>query len=821
MAGNQQGGDGTVLSAELLRNSGFLTTVGVGIVVQDTSGSILEVNDSACELLGMSRDRLLGAKSFLPQPIDSDRGDGGDRPSVDATSASTSGPNRPPGRSRILKLDQPGQDPTLLVASSRIVAVSDAACIVTTSLVDITEAVGSRNASLESELAESRSIMEITLESLVDPHALLKVLRNDQSQLVDFYYVDVNRSACADMQMNREQLIGAHLLDVLVGESAADLFAQLAHAADSGEPLLLDDFVYHGDGSTPDRHLDIRAIKVDDSLSCTWRDITNRVASAEHFRLLAENATDIVFETDQDLCITWISPSVRSLLGWEPANLLGRHALELVAEVDMEAALQARSELAELGVGPTLEIRLRTADGGTRWMRAQGKAVAGTSDAVFVVGMSDIEDVMVEREVRAESEERYRLLLENESDVVIRCDLDTTIEWISPSVMELGGCPPDRVVGHRISEYLRPQDQSGLAVVVGKVIGGASAAFQCQVRTKGGEYRWVSARIRPLFDDDEAAIGGVVTARDVHDEVIARDALAESEKRFRLALESAPIGISVSDLDRRYVEVNPALCVMVGRDEQWLTTHRFPDILDPADDIQDLRRRAELLAGRSLSTPRECRLLRPDGSRVWVEHSIGLLRDATGQPLSYVSTYVDITDTKAAREKLSYQATHDMLTHLLNRHDLFDRAHEMMTLTKRTGTNVGALYIDVDNLKVINDTYGHAAGDQALIRLADRLMASCRSDDIISRVGGDEFVILLPGLHAVADAEEVATKIIAAFDDAVTIDGHSVHMSVSIGVALADPEEDAEVTLRHADSALMRAKHSGRGVVATYDPELD
>jgi len=141
-------------------------------------------------------------------------------------------------------------------------------------------------------------------------------------------------------------------------------------------------------------------------------------------------------------------------------------------------------------------------------------------------------------------------------------------------------------------------------------------------------------------------------------------------------------------------------------------------------------------------------------------------------------------------------------------------------LASKLLSNAGFLAIIGVGL-VVQDAFGHGAGDQALIRLADRLMASCRNDNIISRVGGDEFLILLPGLHSVGDAAEVAAKIIDAIDEPVIIDGHSVHLSVSIGVALADRGQHAEVTLRHADSALFRAKHDGRGLVVAYDPALD
>lgn len=793
-----------------------------------------------------------------------------------------------------------------------------------------------------------QGLLATILESMFEAFALVEPVRSGLHEITDFIYVRVNDAACVSIGRTREELLGSALGSQLGGHGSEEVVALLRGCVESKTPLALEGVRLVDRDARTIRHIDLHAAPVDDMISLTWRDTTererfrsryrllaenasdvisvadnhgtfewisasvtellgwrpdellgkpiidlvhpddvpavqaaqilfeegvrrefiirvrasdgafvwvsvqvrptldaasgeiHRVASwsdasatvkerearahSEHrFQLLAENATDVVYETTAGTTITWISPSVTSVLGWRPDDVIGTVGFALVADEDRERASAARDE-ALAGLEPLpLEIRYRTADGGTRWMMVTARPIhSDESDATsLVIGLTDIQELVQERQAREESEERYRLLIENEYDVVMHLDLDTTIRWTSPSIADLAGWQPSETVGRRAYELVHPDDQENLIASIQTVLDGKPGIFEGRFTTKSGGWRWVAARAHALFDDKGDFSGAVVNVRDVEEEVLMREALAESEERFRLAMASAPIGMAVVDLDGRFEEVNPKLCEMVGYDEESLMMMRVSDLLDNDDNNLELRMRSEILSGRLVTVQREHQLTCADGTQMWIEHAIGLLRDHSGLPVSYVSTFTDVTETKAAHERLAYQATHDMLTHLVNRQDLFDRADQVMNFTKRTGTRVGALYIDVDDLKVINDTYGHAAGDRTLIRVAERLTAACRSNDIVSRIGGDEFVILLPGLHFVGDAEAVARKILVSFWDPVEIDGSAVAATLSIGVTLADPMEDAEVALRHADAALYRAKASGRARAVTYDPSLD
>jgi len=545
-------------------------------------------------------------------------------------------------------------------------------------------------------------------------------------------------------------------------------------------------------------------------------------ASARHAELLAEHATDIVVDVGLDNRIRWISRAVEGILGRSPEALLGAAVTALVEPIDL-SDLEHQCERSRAGEStPETRYRFQSTDGLETWLAVRTTPVLGRGEVGSMVMSARVctEEVHARQALEA-SEERYRLLVENESEVVARADLDGTIEWISPSIVRMAGWRADQVEGRRLAEFVVSNDQAKLALASSRLVSGSPVGFKVRMRTAGGAFRWVSGRSRPLINAGGGITHQVMSIRDVHDEVIVQERLQESEERFRLAMESAPVGIALLDLDRRFIAVNPCLCEMLGREESWMLDHRIPEVLDPDDDMLDLRTRASLLSGHSAETPSERRLVRPDGTRIWVECSSGLLHDAHGDPTSYVSIFVDVSETKATREKLSYQATHDMLTHLLNRQDLFDQARTLLQTNQRSGTSVGVLYLDIDDLKLINDTYGHAAGDHALIGLAERLTDACRTDDIISRIGGDEFVILLPGLHAVVDAERVAAKITNSLQAPLRIDGHHAHVTVSIGIVLADPDEDAEFALRNADHALYRAKVAGRGLAMTYDSNLD
>jgi len=182
-----------------------------------------------------------------------------------------------------------------------------------------------------------------------------------------------------------------------------------------------------------------------------------------------------------------------------------------------------------------------------------------------------------------------------------------------------------------------------------------------------------------------------------------------------------------------------------------------------------------------------------------------------------VATFMDITERKLANERMKHLATYDMLTDLPNRALLEDRLRQAMVAAQREYSSVGLMFIDLDKFKPINDTYGHGVGDQVLREAARRMKQCVRASDTVARVGGDEFIVLLPEVESEADARWVAEKIRNELTQVMLLAGLKLQISSSIGIALFPEHGGDEATLlKCADMAMYQAKQAGRDNVQVF-----
>ncbi len=803
------------------------------------------------------------------------------------------------------------------------------------------------------DIARAETQLRATLDSLLDPNEMFMPLRDAHGDVVDLIYTRVNSASCRYLGRTPEQLIGHRLHEVWTGQ-AADLVLRLGKSVlETGQSVDLDEQVVIGpDGSR--RIYDVRGVAVDDGVNFTYRDVTGRVTasqeiaeSREHYRLLAENASELVFQTGPDGRIEWASPSTERVVGFTPDVFVGTPMSDFVHPQDLERVRQTQRELIADGqYFGRIELRLATADGQWRWMSVLGRALVD-DDGRLIGGVDAMRDIQAQRDAQlalAESEERfrrsmmdagigmaivapdgsfqsvnpticeilgrdekllmksswqelthpddldsdaelvqqiadghretyrlakrylrpdgdvvwadltvscvrdetgnvryfisqivditsmveaqnaltrseehYRMMAENSSDVVFRSSPTGILEWISPSVTDVMGWPVDEVLGEPMGRYVMSQDLPDSARV--RIDHDEPVDFEGRCRKADGTYIWMDVASRPLINDEGTVMGRVGRLRNVQAEHVAREALRSSEERFRAAMDSAPSGMAVIGLDREFLEVNPALCQLLGRPERWLLGHTIADVLDPLDDDVDRRLRAQVLAGQAGSLSRDHQMVRSDGERLTVEQSIGVLRDGQGRATAFVSQFADVTEARQTREQLRFMATHDSLTELLNRRELVTRVSGVLGRTQRTGVNVGVLFIDLDGLKPLNDTFGHAVGDEIIITVARRIKRQVRANDILARFGGDEFVLVLPAIHTVQDAQGVAEMLHASVGAPMLIEGHSITVTLSIGVTVVRPGEDPDAAMRQADSALYRAKREGRARTVVYDPD--
>ena len=338
-----------------------------------------------------------------------------------------------------------------------------------------------------------------------------------------------------------------------------------------------------------------------------------------------------------------------------------------------------------------------------------------------------------------------------------------------------------------------------------------------------GFSRALAALVLLQQDEIHAAL---VAARDD-----ARTELIESESRFRTLFAAAGVGIGVGDLEGRILDVNPALTRMFGYSLEEFRSRNVAHFMHPDDAASVWADYDDLITGRRDQVQTEKWFYRNDGTTVRTHLTLTLVRDAEGRPVRQVAIMEDVTLRHELEQRLRHAATHDALTGLANRALFVSR---LETAVARSDSRVGLAYLDLDGFKMINDSLGHRAGDEALILLADRLAAAVAEHTAgwgeaaeVARLGGDEFVVLAPAVPATTALAGLAKRLVAEVAEPVDLTGGlRVELSASVGVVerraavrvLRDGDLDtAAGLLRAADLALQAAKAEGRGKIAVHE----
>lgn len=362
------------------------------------------------------------------------------------------------------------------------------------------------------------------------------------------------------------------------------------------------------------------------------------------------------------------------------------------------------------------------------------------------------------------------------------------------------------------------------------VLTGTPFTDEVQIDPPGGDRYWIVTQAVKLGD------GIALTNRDVTEERSRLHEIARLHQFTQSMIENAPFSIIATDPAGTVTAMNPAAEALTHYRKQELIGHHSVVMLhDPAEMSaravqlsKDLQEPVQAGFGSLIARPRhgqtdehEWSYIRKDGSRVWVNLAMTALRTKNDQIAGYLGIAFDITERKKLTEYVNHLAHHDQLTGLPNRVLLEDRMRQAIQRAKRNRHKVALLMVDIDYFKRINDSLGHTAGDALLDTVAKKLCSAVRQTDTVARMGGDEFVIIMPEFRDERDAERCAENIIQKVSTPTMLGNREVNVTVSVGLCIfPDCAPDADTLLKNADAALYEAKEAGRNSFHVFNESM-
>lgn len=309
----------------------------------------------------------------------------------------------------------------------------------------------------------------------------------------------------------------------------------------------------------------------------------------------------------------------------------------------------------------------------------------------------------------------------------------------------------------------------------------------------------------------------IATVRDV----TAQHAAEQSMRLYSKVFDSSGEAILVTDANNRIVSVNKAFTEVTGY-EPGEVLGRSPGVLASGRHDAGFYRQMWESLNATGHWRGELWNRRRNGDVFPELAHISVVRDARGTPTNYVAMFSDISERKAAEQRISYLAQHDILTRLPNRILMHDRLSQAIATAQRRRDHVALLFADLDRFKSVNDSLGHHVGDLLLQAVSERLLHCVRRGDTVSRVGGDEFILILPGIREASAAVQVARKALQSLSRPYLLDGHEVSITPSIGISVyPDDGTDIDVLVRNADAAMYEAKQRGRGQFQFFTSDMN
>lgn len=553
----------------------------------------------------------------------------------------------------------------------------------------------------------------------------------------------------------------------------------------------------------------------------------NAVSARGDAERLLSRLPGLVAWLDRDLCVGYLNDKYRAWTGSDPAAVLGQPIGAWLGAAGGEA-IRPALEAALQGEAVDFDGHLFD-DPARRYVHASlrpDRDADGTVHGVIALLTDTTDRHALEQRLR-ESEQRFFGAFQHAAIGMALVHPDGRFLRVNTAVCQMFQYTEEEFLQLDIASVTHPDDMSDDDELRDELLAGKRDSYQMEKRNirKDGQVVYLQLSVSVVRDAAGEPLYFVSQAQDISARKRFEDELFRERELAEVTLSSIGDGVITTDLQLRITSLNPIAAAMTGWPRTQALGQRLEDVFQLQGDAEGetvanplreaLARNAIVdLAGKAVLRHR-------NGFVTPVEDSAAPIHDHAGNVIGGVLVFHDISETRSLALKMMHLSQHDPLTGLPNRQLLHARIEQAIANAERRRQRGAVLHLDVDQFKRINETWGHDAGDRVLQALAGRLRALLGNDDVLSRLSGDEFVVLLPQIEAPADAASMAERLLEACGELRAEGLATLELRASIGVTLfPDDGSDAELLLHNADSAMYETKVGGRHCYRFYTPSM-